>query len=726
MRSSGTFHIIFSVFKKGHGNESSKLNRSTRKVFMTQFLVILAVCIITVAACFFFFANSIIKTDTENQLEAYKMSIKTISDSLDNLISVCLDDTVRAVRNSTTLIHMSLLTSEPGFYGMTFTRAKTDLAASISGIGVFSEAILYMPDADICVSSSGITGNLSSIPSRHRSIIADYLDSRADFSCMSNNYYDYVYYVCDSNLIISHDVYVYEDRPRSILFLVLDTDNINAFLDKIIETENSQLSVSIRDHSGRLLWGKDEITEENILTQTPPFLGWQFTMGVSRHALLESTSAALTSSIIFALILVLCIAMINLIVTAYLFRPMYEVAEALDKTGIAADTPSEAIGKISSYQSEISFALKTISTNVLDKLFSDLIKGEPLTPTYVENTLKSTDSGFVLSAPYLCLGIENTSGTSDEKIIQLLKNNSIVTCDSNNLTSYVLIIEENQIAFVVQFNNQNISLLDAKKIADTLKGALEKGDCLVSTGHIYHSVLDIGLSYHEAYTNTHRMGQESSDSMDFRIKQMLNWYAEDFNEEAESRKNTIIAEIIEGNENVKESSYTAVKLLMEAMGTYEFINTKEIPDEYSRIVSEPFTPDNGRMLLTSAFDNIIESFKTQIRRQKNPYIVQARKYIADNYSDSNLSQPSTSEALGISTSYLSRLFVSSLGVSYVEYVTRYRIEQSKILLRDTNEQIAVVAQKCGFSSDRNYNYAFNKYVGTSPGNWRKEKRKGRT
>ena len=121
MKQNGTLHIISSVFKKTQGEDNNKLYRSARKVFMTQFLVILAVCIITVTACFFFFANSIIKTNSENQIEAYQMSIHTISDSLDTLISVCLDDTVRSVRNSTTLIHMSLLSSEPNFYGMTFT-----------------------------------------------------------------------------------------------------------------------------------------------------------------------------------------------------------------------------------------------------------------------------------------------------------------------------------------------------------------------------------------------------------------------------------------------------------------------------------------------------------------------------------------------------------------------------------------------------------------------------
>ena len=724
MKQNGTLHIISSVFKKTQGEDNNKLYRSARKVFMTQFLVILAVCIITVTACFFFFANSIIKTNSENQIEAYQMSIHTISDSLDTLISVCLDDTVRSVRNSTTLIHMSLLSSEPNFYGMTFTRAKTDLAASISGIGVFSEAILYVPSADICVSSSGMNGDLHSISSKHRSIITDYLDSRADFSRMSSMYFDYVYYVCDSSLIISHEVYSFEGRPLSVLFLVLDMENITAFLNEIIDTDNPDISMNIRDHSGRLLWGEEEIKKENIITETPTFLHWQFTIGVSRQAILDSTSRALSHSIAFALALVVSIALINLFITAYLFRPMYNVAEALKKTGISADTPSEAIGKISSYQSEISFAIKTISPNVLDKLFSDLIKGEPLTLTYVENTLKSTDSGFIISAPYLCFSIENkTTGVSDNEILARLKNKCLHLCDIYGLSGYLLNIEEKHIAFVIQFNNQEITLIEAKKTAQTLMEELKSNEYTVSMGHVYHSVLDIGLSYHEA-CNTQK--NDSGDrGIEFRIKQMLNWYVEDFTDEAESKKEIIISEIAKGDD-VRENSCEAVKILMEAIGSYEFINASEIPDEYNRITLENITADTAEKILTSAFDSIIESFMSQIHKQKNPYIVQARKFIAENYADNSLSQTITAEALGISTNYLSRLFVSSLGISYVEYVTRYRLEQSMKHLLDTNEPIISIAKKCGFSSDRNFNYSFNKYVGTSPGSWRKEKRTERT
>ena len=353
------FTIVISVL-----SGRDRLSRSTRKVFISQFLAILAVCVITIAVCFSFFVNSMLKADAGNRQKAYDMTLKTISDSLDTLMSACLDDTIMSVRNSSTLTHMSLLASEPIFYGMTFTRAKNDLMASISGIGVFSEAFIYIPDADICVSSSGVTGNLYSISKTQRSIITDYLDGRAVFSMMKNSLFEYTYYRCDSELVICHNVYEHDGKPLSILFLTLDMANITAFLDEIIATENPDISICIKDHTGFTIYGTDDQEEKNIIIRSPEFLGWDFSMVLSDNTILESTSIGLSNSIVFSIILVLVVAFVNLIVTGYIFRPMYNVTEVLNQTGIAAESPSEAIGKISSYQNEISVALKTISTNV--------------------------------------------------------------------------------------------------------------------------------------------------------------------------------------------------------------------------------------------------------------------------------------------------------------------------------------------------------------------------
>lgn len=720
MKNNSTLRIISSVFKKSTEEENRKLYQSTRKVFITQFLIILAVCLITVAACFFFFTSAMLRTDSKNQLESYGMTLHSIADSMDNLLAVCLDDTVNAVKNSTTLIHMSLLRDDPVFYGMTFTRAKTDLSASISGIGVFSEAIFYIPTADICVSSSGLNGTLYSISARYRSIIMDYLDNRADFSYMSSNLYDYVYYVCDENLIICSEVYRYDDKPVAVLFLVLDKSNIGSFLNRIINQNNPDVTVSIRDHNGRLLWGAEEHTAETVITQTPSFLSWQFEMGVSQNDILEGTSAALSRSLLFALLLVVFITVLNLLVSTYLFKPLYEVSEALRKTGIAADSPSEAIGKISSYQSEISSTLKAISPSVLEKLFSDLIAGEPLTPTYVDNTLKSTASGFVSSAPYLCYSLLNSTINPYEKQTEKLRSCIDRFCNANNLTGYTMQRKENQVVLIVQFNAAETTLLSAKATADRFGKELEDIGYTVSAGHIYHSVLDLGLSYSEACRMQGSKGSENEQ--EFRIRQMLNWYAEDHKEEADSKKNIIISDTLENTDNLKETILRTVKLLMETIGTYEFINPHMIPDEYNKLLNESFSEGDSRNLLSSAFETLVEAFLSQIRKQKNPYIIQARSFISDNYANKNLSQTITAEALGISTSYLSRLFVSSLGTTYVEYVTKFRLSAAKELLKNTKDPVGTIAERCGFSSDRNFNYTFKKYYGSSPGSWRRDHR----
>lgn len=97
------------------------------------------------------------------------------------------------------------------------------------------------------------------------------------------------------------------------------------------------------------------------------------------------------------------------------------------------------------------------------------------------------------------------------------------------------------------------------------------------------------------------------------------------------------------------------------------------------------------------------------------------QYIQKNYRN-DIAIEDLADALEISTVYVSRLFKKEVGINFVEYLTKYRIEQSKILLDTTSMKILEIADCVGYRSSQYYSSMFKKYVGMSPYEYRERKK----
>ena len=68
----------------------------------------------------------------------------------------------------------------------------------------------------------------------------------------------------------------------------------------------------------------------------------------------------------------------------------------------------------------------------------------------------------------------------------------------------------------------------------------------------------------------------------------------------------------------------------------------------------------------------------------------------------------------VSEYYFMRLFRKYTGVSVYEYLTNYRLNKSKLLLKETNLTVYQIAFEVGFNNVNNYIRDFKKVVGTTP------------
>lgn len=80
------------------------------------------------------------------------------------------------------------------------------------------------------------------------------------------------------------------------------------------------------------------------------------------------------------------------------------------------------------------------------------------------------------------------------------------------------------------------------------------------------------------------------------------------------------------------------------------------------------------------------------------------------------------DRVGLTPSYLNRLFSEATGSSVNDYLLDIRLTEAKRLLEETGMKIYEIALKIGIPNYRYFSVIFRKNTGLSPGDWRKGKR----
>ena len=98
-------------------------------------------------------------------------------------------------------------------------------------------------------------------------------------------------------------------------------------------------------------------------------------------------------------------------------------------------------------------------------------------------------------------------------------------------------------------------------------------------------------------------------------------------------------------------------------------------------------------------------------------IEKAITYIGKNYVD--LTEESTAEALGVSTSYLSRVFKRGMKKSFSAYVTSIKLREAERMLISTDISITEIGECVGFSTSAYFIAKFKESHGMTPAKYRK-------
>lgn len=123
------------------------------------------------------------------------------------------------------------------------------------------------------------------------------------------------------------------------------------------------------------------------------------------------------------------------------------------------------------------------------------------------------------------------------------------------------------------------------------------------------------------------------------------------------------------------------------------------------------------------FDLLIRSaMSTERQNRKNVYdsvVNDAAEFIKAHYGEAITVDDIIGE-LHISKYHFIRLFSRVMGVTPYSYLTAYRINMAKILLRTTDKPVSEIAEQCGFSDTSNFINHFKKRAGQRPARYRRD------
>ena len=94
------------------------------------------------------------------------------------------------------------------------------------------------------------------------------------------------------------------------------------------------------------------------------------------------------------------------------------------------------------------------------------------------------------------------------------------------------------------------------------------------------------------------------------------------------------------------------------------------------------------------------------------------EYIEENFSEDSLSLNSVAGAIGVSGNYFSSVFSQEMQMTFIEYVTKKRMEKAKKLLRQTEKHSGEIAAEVGYKDPHYFSFVFKKTVGCTPREYR--------
>ena len=122
----------------------------------------------------------------------------------------------------------------------------------------------------------------------------------------------------------------------------------------------------------------------------------------------------------------------------------------------------------------------------------------------------------------------------------------------------------------------------------------------------------------------------------------------------------------------------------------------------------------------SLCERIVAIRDKESQSKNSKTIEKVAEYINEHYTDPNLSVDMLSNLIGLTASYVRKLFKEEMGKSVAEYIAELRFHKAQELLVKTDHPAKKIGEMVGFDNTSYFYVSFKKHVGMSPDHYRRE------
>lgn len=168
--------------------------------------------------------------------------------------------------------------------------------------------------------------------------------------------------------------------------------------------------------------------------------------------------------------------------------------------------------------------------------------------------------------------------------------------------------------------------------------------------------------------------------------------------------------------------YIAMDIYFAVSMFYDEMNLdKEKMDEYNVGNNDLISVEGTISYLTEILSKAMELRDQSATNHYDDLITEIKEYIDQNYADEGLSLQSLSSHVNFSPNHLSTIFSQQTGMTFIKYLTDYRMNKAKELLRCTGKRSVDISSEVGYKDPHYFSYLFKKTQGMTPTQYRNHK-----
>ena len=361
--------------------------------------------------------------------------------------------------------------------------------------------------------------------------------------------------------------------------------------------------------------------------------------------------------------------------------------------------------------------------------------------------LKRADSlGLeIISKCYLILNIElNMKEMNYEELLKARALINSIIEDRNDIICFVRNSEN--ILFIIKGNNGKEIEETAYEVGNNVKHQVESNtECTltIGIGSIVQRIGGISKSYEDAkkvlkFANGFRQGQilgidDITGKEDADLSKIGNEYLIEKLKyiEIDDIENVIEVFFESINKDKKKSLLFAYNILIDLlMAAARLI--EELDGDTNKIIPEKNKPEllleiaGSNNELKKFISNILEKvieFRNSCENLRYGSVIRtAKEYINQNYSKTEISLHTVAEEVALSPNHFSTIFAQEMGETFIEYLTKVRMEKAKNYLVTTKMKSSEIAYSVGYNEPHYFSYLFKKNIGVTPTEFRNRKK----